>query len=88
MSEGEFDADVIVVGSGFGGAVAALRFAEAGQDVLVLERGDWVSRERHEADLDNLWMPDRHRYGFNELRPRGRNLAPNQAPPQRRSAAA
>ncbi len=76
MSEGEFDADVIVVGSGFGGAVAALRFAEAGQDVLVLERGDWVSRERHEADLDNLWMPDCHRYGFNELRPRGRNLVP------------
>lgn len=75
-SQGEFDADVIVVGSGFGGSVAALRFAEAGQDVLVLERGDWVSRERHEADLDNLWLPHRHRYGFNELRPRGRNLVP------------
>lgn len=76
MSEGALDADVIVVGSGFGGAVAALRFAEAGQRVLVLERGDWVSRDKHEADLDNLWLPERRRYGFNELRPRGRNLIP------------
>ena len=32
--------DVAVVGSGYGGAVAALRFAEHGQTVYVLERGD------------------------------------------------
>ena len=32
--------DVVVVGSGYGGAVAALRFAEHGQSVYVLERGD------------------------------------------------
>lgn len=34
-----FDADVIIIGSGFGGSVSALRLAEKGYRVLVLEAG-------------------------------------------------
>lgn len=36
--------DAIVIGSGFGGAMAARVFIEAGCSVLMLERGDWVER--------------------------------------------
>jgi cholesterol oxidase len=33
------DVDAIVIGSGYGGAVAALRLGQAGIETLVLERG-------------------------------------------------
>ena len=36
--------DAIVVGSGFGGAMAALPLVHAGWRVLMLERGGWVAR--------------------------------------------
>lgn len=34
-------ADIIIVGSGFGGSVLASRLVEAGKKVVVLERGPW-----------------------------------------------
>jgi len=72
----DFDADVIVIGSGFGGSVAALRFAEAGEKVLVLERGTWVTRQGFEPDLDALWLPRRNAFGFHDIRARGATLIP------------
>lgn len=70
------EVDVVVIGSGFGGSVAAMRFARAGQKVLVLERGDRVSRDKFQVDLDALWKPHRGSYGFNDLRFRGKNIIP------------
>lgn len=43
-------ADAVVIGSGAGGGVAAARLAEAGLDVLVLEKGSY----RNEPDLPQL----------------------------------
>ena len=40
-NEQQHDADVIVIGSGFGGSVAASRLVDAGKAVLLLERGPW-----------------------------------------------
>jgi cholesterol oxidase len=72
----EFDTDVLVIGSGFGGSVAALRFAEAGERVVVLERGAWITREGFLGNLDFFWMPQRNRFGMNELRSRGNTVTP------------
>ena len=42
--------DVLVIGSGPGGATTAARVAETGKRVLVLERGDFLPRERDNWD--------------------------------------
>jgi choline dehydrogenase-like flavoprotein len=47
--EGE-ECDVVIVGSGAGGAVAAATLAEAGLDILVLEAGGHYNRENYPAD--------------------------------------
>src|SRR5205814_851025 len=44
------DADILIVGAGPTGAVAAKRFAQAGLKVLVLEQGDWPDYSKARAD--------------------------------------
>ncbi|MBM2615732.1 GMC family oxidoreductase [Actinoplanes sp. LDG1-06] len=48
--EAELDADVVVIGSGAGGAIVAARAAQAGQSVLVLEAAQY----RNEADFRQI----------------------------------
>ncbi|MCS6799898.1 MAG: GMC family oxidoreductase [Myxococcota bacterium] len=60
--------DAVVVGSGFGGSVAALRLAEKGHRVLVLERGRrWRAQDfpRTNWELRRwLWAPRLGCHGF------------------------
>lgn len=63
-----FDYDHIIIGSGFGGSVAALRLAEKGYRVLVLEKGKWFSAQDFPKRNWNvkrwLWVPLLHFFGF------------------------
>lgn len=63
--------DVVVVGSGFGGSVAALRLTEKGYRVGVLEAGRQFTREtlpRNSWDLKNfLWAPRLGLYGIQRI---------------------
>ena len=60
--------DVIIVGSGFGGAVSALRLAEKGYSVLVIEKGKRYRSEDFPKTNWNLrkyiWMPRIFLYGI------------------------
>ncbi|NUL24715.1 GMC oxidoreductase [Streptomyces lunaelactis] len=67
----EYDYDVIVVGSGFGGSVSALRLTEKGYRVGVLEAGRRFTREtlpKNSWDLRNyLWAPALGLFGIQRI---------------------
>ncbi len=71
IKSGEHDYDVVVVGSGFGGSVSALRLAEKGYRVLVLEAGRRFADDefaRTSWDLRRwLWAPWLGCYGIQRL---------------------
>ncbi|GLW71347.1 cholesterol oxidase [Kitasatospora phosalacinea] len=66
-----YDYDVVVVGSGFGGSVAALRLTEKGYKVAVLEAGRRFRREELPSTSwnlrDYLWAPALGRYGIQRI---------------------
>jgi cholesterol oxidase len=67
----DVDVDVVVVGSGFGGSVTALRLAEKGYRVLVLEAGRRFEDEDFAEtswDLSRfLWAPKLGLYGIQRI---------------------
>ncbi|MFN8125656.1 MAG: GMC family oxidoreductase [Candidatus Nanopelagicales bacterium] len=63
-----YDADVLVVGSGFGGSVAALRAAQAGRRVIVSEMGRRISASDMQRGAESaralLWEPAVGLHGY------------------------
>ncbi len=65
------DYDYVIIGSGFGGAVSALRLSEKGYKVLVIEKGKWY----HSNDFPRtnwefakwLWLPAFRWYGIMKI---------------------
>ena len=66
-----FDYDVVIIGSGFGGSVAALRCAEKGYRVGVLEAGmRWKDEDipKTQWNLPGfLWLPAAELYGIQRI---------------------
>ncbi|MBC8346468.1 MAG: NAD(P)-binding protein [Candidatus Marinimicrobia bacterium] len=63
-----YDYDYIIIGSGFGGSVSALRLSEKGYNVLVIEKGKWWKKEDFPKTIWNLkkwlWAPLFKFYGI------------------------
>ncbi len=54
------DYDVIIVGSGAGGGTLALQLAKAGKRTLLLERGDYLKRERDNWDSKAVFVDGKY----------------------------
>ena len=53
--------DVIIIGSGAGGGTLAWRLAPSGKRILILERGDWLPRERENWSTDAIFTQNRYK---------------------------
>jgi cholesterol oxidase len=63
--------DYLVIGSGFGGSVSAMRLSEKGYSVLVIEKGKrWTGKDFPKSNWNvrkYLWMPLIKCFGFQKL---------------------
>ena len=52
--------DIIIVGSGAGGGTLALKLAATGKSILIIERGDYLPREKANWDPTEVFVNNRY----------------------------
>ncbi len=52
--------DVIIIGSGAGGGTLARHLAPSGKNILLLERGDWLTREPENWSAEEVFVNNRY----------------------------
>jgi choline dehydrogenase-like flavoprotein len=53
--------DIIIIGSGAGGATLAYKLAPSGKKILILERGDYIPKEKENWDPHQVFTKGRYR---------------------------
>ena len=74
---GEFDA--IVIGTGAGGGTLALHLAQAGKNILILERGPFMPQEKLNWDTPAVFLDNRYHTKETWRDKDGKPLHPQQA---------
>ncbi|HEY7901135.1 MAG TPA: GMC family oxidoreductase [Caulobacteraceae bacterium] len=69
--------DIVVVGSGAGGATLAQRLAPTGKSILILERGEHLPREAENWDPRSVFIQHRYRTQDRWFDSRGHPFTPN-----------
>jgi choline dehydrogenase-like flavoprotein len=69
--------DVIIVGSGAGGATLAQRLAPTGKKILILERGEHLPREAENWDSKAVFIDHKYRTKEQWFDKRGKPFVPN-----------
>ena len=69
--------DVIIIGSGAGGATLAQRLAPSGKSILILERGEHLVREAENWDAKAVFVDHRYRTREQWLDSEDRPFTPN-----------
>lgn len=54
------DYDIIIIGSGAGGGTLALELAGTGKRILILERGDYLPREKENWEPSEIFLENRY----------------------------
>uniref|UniRef100_UPI00359310EB GMC family oxidoreductase N-terminal domain-containing protein n=1 Tax=Persicitalea sp. TaxID=3100273 RepID=UPI00359310EB len=52
--------DVIIIGTGAGGGTLAAKLAPTGKKILILERGDYIPREKENWDTEEVFVKGRY----------------------------
>ena len=52
--------DVIIIGTGAGGGTLAHRLASSGKRILLLERGDWLPREKDNWNSSAVFIESKY----------------------------
>ncbi|MDE1987363.1 MAG: GMC family oxidoreductase [Alphaproteobacteria bacterium] len=69
--------DIVIVGSGAGGATLAQRLAPTGKSILILERGEHLPREADNWDAKTVFVDRKYRTREQWLDRRGAPFTPN-----------
>ena len=70
--------DVIIIGSGAGGGTLAYKLAPSGKRILILERGQYLSREKENWDSKEVFVNGRYNNAENWLDNKGKEFQPGQ----------